>query len=130
MKIRSLAALVMIGVMTVMASVASADAGAQDDTERWRSVISALEPAAFVSLRLKDGRRATGTVLAAGERTFTFMPHTRIPVAAQEVTYEEIATLERARQGMNPGLKVLIAAGAGVGGLLLVVLTLIVAAGD
>jgi hypothetical protein len=93
-------------------------------------VVSGLEPAAFVSLRLRSGERVKGTVLGAGDRTFTFMPHTRIPVPAREVAYDDIATLERARQGMSPGMKVLIGAGAGVGGFLLFLMTAIAVYGD
>jgi hypothetical protein len=114
-------------VALLSASVAGAQATTQDVATRWRTVVSALEPAAYVSLRTKDGRRTKGTVIAAGDRTFTFMPHTRIPVDAREVAYDEIATLERAHQGMSPGLKVLIGAGAGVGGFLLIVVTALAA---
>jgi hypothetical protein len=98
-----------------------------DDTDRWRSVVTALEPAAFVSVRLKDGHRFKGTVLSAGDRTFVFMPRTRIPVPSREIAYADLATLERASQGMSPGMKVLIGAGAGVGGFLLIMLSILAA---
>jgi hypothetical protein len=117
-------------VALLSAGVARAQTTAQDAAARWHAVVSALEPAAFVSLRTKDGRRTKGTVIAAGDRTFTFVPHTRIPVEPREIAYDQIATLERAREGMSPGLKVLIGAGAGVGGFLLIVVMALAAYGD
>lgn len=120
------AVMLMVAILSTASSAAGQPAG-DDLGERWHLVISRLEPAAFVSLRLKDGHRVKGTVLAANDRSFTFMPRTRIPVAARDVRYEEVATLERAREGMSPGAKVLIGAGAGVGGFLLLILTLVAA---
>jgi hypothetical protein len=127
MRARRISALVAMMAMLLAGAPAAAQPGDQALAERWHQVVGGLEPAAFVSLRLKDGTRVKGTVLGAGDRSFTLMPHTRIPVGSREIPYAEVATLERARQGMSPGLKVLIGAGAGVGGFLLVVLTVIAA---
>jgi hypothetical protein len=124
-----LGAAVMVAVMLI-APAASAQPAEQDVAERWHRVVSDLEPAAYVAIRMKNGRKVKGTVVAAGDRSFTFMPHTRIPVPAREVDYTEIATLERSRQGMSPGLKVLIGAGAGVGGFLLLMIAAFAAYGD
>lgn len=122
-------AAVMVAVMLAAPAV-EAQPIDQNLAERWHQVVADLEPAAYVAIRMKNGRKVKGTVLAAGDRTFTFMPRTRIPVPAVEIDYGEIATLERSRQGMSPGLKVLIGAGAGVGGFLLLMIAALGVYGD
>ena len=89
------------------------------EAERWRALVSQLEPAAVVAVRLTDGSRLKGTVLDAGDASFAVKPHTRIPVAARTIRFDAVESVERTRIGMNPGLKVLIGVGAGVGGFLL-----------
>jgi hypothetical protein len=84
------------------------------DAERWRALVEKLEPAAFVSVRLHDGSKLKGTVVAADQDSFALAPHTRIPVPARELRYDEIASLERAKPGMNSGLKVVVGVGAAV----------------
>ena len=96
----------------------SAGQEAGDDTAKWRAVVERLEPAALVSIRLKDGRRMKGTVLSAQEATFTLVPRTRIPVPARDLRYDAIASLERTTVGMSPGKKVLIGVATGAGAVL------------
>ena len=95
---------------------------AAGETARWRALVQALEPAAFVSIRLVDGSKLKGTLVAADDETFLIKPRTRIAVAARELRYDSIVSLERSTPGMSPGAKVLIAAGAGVGGFMLLML--------
>lgn len=113
---------VSVALVVVMLSAPSlvwAQPPAPGDAERWHALVTQLESAAFVSVRLKDGTRMKGTVVGADAATFMLMPHTRIPVAARDLRYEDVASIERVRQGMNPGTKVLLGAGIGVGGFLL-----------
>ena len=101
-------------------------AAQESDVETWRALVSALEPAAMVVVRLTDGTRLSGTVLRAGDVSFTMQTRTRIPVPARAIRYDAVRSMERTRVGMNPGLKVITGIGVGVGGFLLVVLTLLV----
>lgn len=97
-----------------------AQPAASNEAARWREVATRLEPAAFVSIRLKDGARFRGTVLGASDNALSIKPKTRIPVPARDVMFDDLASLERAKQGMNPGQKVLVGTGAIVGGLMVV----------
>src|SRR5689334_22991160 len=85
MRARRISALVAMMAMLLAGASAAAQPGDQALAERWHQVVGGLEPAAFVSLRLKDGTRVKGTVLGAGDRSFTLMPHTRIPVGSREI---------------------------------------------
>jgi hypothetical protein len=93
----------------------SAQQTAPDEAQMWRNVVRNLEVAALVSVRMKDGSRFKGTVLRVGDETFAFKPRTRIPVAAREVRFEDVASIERTRPSMSPGKKVLLGVGIGAG---------------
>ena len=112
--------------LLVFVTLLSGSLSAQSDAETWRALVSALEPAAMVAVRLTDGTRVSGTVLAAGDVSFTMQTRTRIPVPARAIRYDAVRSMERTRVGMNPGLKVITGIGVGVGGFFLVVLTLLV----
>lgn len=101
-----------------------------DEAGKWHAVVERLEPAALVSIRLKDGTQFKGTVLSAQDETFTVKPRTRIPVAGRDVRYDEIASLERTTVGMNPAKKVLIGVAAGAGALVVLAAVVISAAWD
>jgi hypothetical protein len=88
---------------------------APDEAQMWRTLLSNLEAAALVSVRLKDGSRIKGTVLRVGDETFALKPQTRIPVPARELRFEDVASIERTRLSMSPGKKVLMGVGIGVG---------------
>ena len=98
---------------------------APGETERWRAVVQALEPAALVSIRLSDGTKLKGTLVAADDETFLIKPRTRIAVPARALRYDSIVSLERTSVGMSPGGKVLVATGAGVGGFLILLLSIV-----
>jgi hypothetical protein len=110
--------LVSVALVLTMAGTSSpsfAQQTAPDEAQMWRTVLSNLEAAALVSVRLKDGSRVKGTVLRVGDETFAFKPRTRIPVAARELRFEDVASIERTQLSMSPGKKVLLGVGLGVG---------------
>jgi hypothetical protein len=115
-------------IIVLMASILAAPLAAQPprtgrgEVEQWRTLVQQLEPAAFVSVKLADGSTLKGTVLAASADSFTLKPRTRIAVPARDLRYGEVVSLERARQGMNSGTKVLVGVGASVGAFLVIVL--------
>lgn len=97
-----------------------------DETASWKAMVEKLEAGAFVTVRLKDGRRQMGTVIRAGDDTFTFKAHTRIPVAATEIAYRDVSTIERTGRPWSPGKKV--AVSVGIGSAAFVILAAMVAA--
>jgi hypothetical protein len=102
--------------------IASASPGAQqsvNEAQSWRAVAATLEPAATVSVRLKDGKRVVGTVLAHSEDSLVLKPRTRVPVAARAIAFTDIESIERKKPGWSPGAKVLLGAGVSFGVLML-----------
>lgn len=108
----------------------SAGQPAGDEAGKWQAVVERLEPAALVSIRLKDGTQLKGTVLSAQAETFTLKPRTRIPVAGRDVRYDAIASLERTTIGMSPAKKVLIGVATGVGAAVVLVAILVASSWD
>ena len=101
-----------------------------DDAAKWHVVVERMEPAALVSIRLKDGTSLKGTILSAEAESFTLKPRTRIPVAGRDIRYDAIASLERTTVGMSPAKKVLIGVATGVGASVVLVAILVASAWD
>lgn len=110
----------LMGVVMCLA-LSTSSLSAQTNAESWRTLVTSLEPAAMVAVRLTDGTRVSGTVISAGEDSFLMNPRTRIPVPPRAIPYDAVSSVERTRVGMSPGLKVLTGIGVGVGGFLLLV---------
>ena len=121
------AALVLAIVGT--SSLLSAQQTGPGEAQMWRTVVIDLEAAALVSVRMKDGSRMKGTVLRVGDETFALKPRTRIPVAAREVRFDDVASIERTKPSMSPAKKVLLGVGIGVGIYALVAAIIIAAIG-
>ncbi|HEX7797782.1 MAG TPA: hypothetical protein VF456_25650, partial [Vicinamibacterales bacterium] len=68
-------------IATVLSLViATSSLGAQpsvNEAQSWRAMAATLEPAALVSVRLKDGKRVVGTVLTHSEDSLVLKPRTR-----------------------------------------------------
>lgn len=100
------------------------------DAARWQAMVERLEPAAFISVRTRSGRRQKGTVVTHDAAGFSFQPRTRIPVPPVVVRYDDVVSIERSRIGLSPGQKVLIGAGSVVGGTLVVMAILFASFAD
>jgi hypothetical protein len=112
--------------------IATSSLGAQqsvNEAQSWRAVAATLEPVAVVSVRLKDGKRVVGTVLAHSEDSLVLKPRTRVPVAARAIAFTDIESIERKKPGWSPGAKVLLGAGVSFGVLMLGTLIAYVALG-
>ena len=92
------------------------------ETAAWRDMVTRLDPGAFVSIRLRDGHRLKGTLVQVADDHVIFKQRTRIPVPARTLTFDEIDSVEIAKQGMSPGAKVAIGTAIGVGGTVLLAL--------
>ena len=119
-RIHVVACAVMLSTL-VSPLIVTAQSARVQDAERWHEVAARLEPAALVVVRLRDGTRLKGTVVSVGDLSMALLPRTRIPVAVRDIRFEDLVSIERAENGINPGTKVLIGAGAVVGGLLVMV---------
>ena len=99
-------------VVTVVTLLA-APAAAQDRSALWRSLAQSLTPGVRVELDLANGTHVLGTLLATSNDSLVVNPRTRIPVAPWTIDYTEIASLDvkPGRDGMSPGVKVLIGGG-------------------
>jgi hypothetical protein len=115
-------------MLTFLLTITAGPLGAQPrqvESDAWRTLAASLPAGAPVALRLKDGRRFTGTIVEVREEGLLFKPKTRVPVPAGDVAFAEIDSLELPKPGMSPGTKVLVGVGIGVGTFLLVVLALV-----
>ena len=121
LRLRAIVAAFIVLTMSVP-SYAQAPRSAPPDGQRYREVAQALEPAAYVSVRLSNGKHLTGTVLDVRDESFTLQRHSRIPEPSREIRFDDVVSLERARRGMNSGAKVLIGVGASVAVFLVVML--------
>src|SRR6185436_18774871 len=109
--IRSIPATLLIIALTT----SSLGAQQADEARSWRALAAALEPAAMVSIRLKDGTRIVGTVLDHSDDSLVLKPRTRVPVAARAIAFTDIESIERKKIGWTPGAKVLLGVGVGFG---------------
>ena len=103
--------------------------GTSRDADAWRALTSALAPGAFVSVRTKDGVRIRGTLVQQVDDGILVKPKTRVPSPMRSIAFDEIEELERAKQGMSPGAKVMLGTGIGVAAFLLVAVLIVAAAG-
>jgi hypothetical protein len=118
----------MLAMRTVTAAVVAAllamsqPAFAQqpvDETQAWQRFVASLEPGATIEVRLKGGEKLRGTVLPGSSETLLLKPYTRVPVPARSVDFSDVAKIDRWREGMKPGYKVLLGVGVGAGAVLL-----------
>ena len=93
-------------VITLLALVSATTHAQQPggETPAWAAVVDALQPGAFVEIRLKDGRTLRGTVLERGVDTVLVKPRTRVPVPKVEVAFRDIDSVRK--PGMSTGKKV------------------------
>lgn len=82
------------------------------ETAAWQSMAATLQPGTFVEVRLKDGARFKGTLMQRSGDRVVVKPRTRVPVPAREIPFADLESIEVAKQGMSPGMKVLIGVGA------------------
>lgn len=123
MRLHRLVAPTLSAILTLLPLVAAAQekpARVTPTPEQWRRTVERLEPAAFISIRVQGGKPQKGTVVSVGEDRFIFQPRTRIHVSPIEVRYADVVALERTKQGMSPGAKVLAGTGGVVGGLFVI----------
>ena len=124
---RSISAVLLIVALTTASLAAQQPT---DEARSWRTLAATLEPAAMVSIRLKDGKHIVGTILEHSDDSLVVKPRTRVPVAARAIAFSDIESIERKKVGMTPGAKVLLGVGVGFGALMFGVLLAFAAYAD
>jgi hypothetical protein len=127
MMMRSISAILLTVALTTSSLAAQQPA---DEARSWRTLAATLEPAAMVSIRLKDGKHIVGTILDRSDDSLVLKPRTRVPVAARAIAFTDIESIERKKTAMSPGAKVLLGVGVGIGALMFGVLLAFAAYGD
>jgi hypothetical protein len=124
---RSISAVLLIVALTTSSLAAQQPT---DETRSWRALTATLEPAAMVSIRLKDGKHIVGTILEHSDDSLVLKPRTRVPVAARAIAFTDIESIERKKPAMSPGAKVLLGVGIGIGAVMFGVLLAFAAYAD
>ena len=102
----------------------------QEPPEVWQAYAQKLEAGAFVQVHLKDGKKVKGSFIPGSPDTFRLLPKTRIAVPIRDFQFDDIASIERRKEGFwSPGLKVLTGAAIGIGAAVITIVA-IYAAGD
>lgn len=99
----------------------------RESADVWRTFAEKLETGAFVSVRLQNGAKVKGHLIQVAGDTLRVKPKTRIPVPIRDVPFSDIESIQRQREGLSPGVKVLMGVGIGaaaiLGGLLIFLAT-------
>jgi hypothetical protein len=89
----------------------------------WRAFAEKLEAGALVTVRLQNGAKVKGHLIQVAGDMLRVKPKTRIPVPIRDLPFADIESIQRQREGLSPGVKVLIGVGIGaaaiLGGLLI-----------
>ena len=84
----------------------------------WRAFAEKLEAGAFVSVRLQSGAKVKGHLIQVAGDTLRVKPKTRIPVPIRDLPFADIESIQRQKEGLSPGVKVLMGIGIGAGAIL------------
>ena len=122
MSMRSVVAFVLLFAL------AAPVARAEDQPDLWRSFAESLPTGAFVLVRLSNGSTVKGHLIQVTPDALTVLPKTRLPVPTRALPFADVESIERQKEGMSPGAKVLATAGA-VGGILFGIAFAMLAAG-
>src|SRR5580765_58262 len=97
------------------------------DADLWRSFAEKLRPGALVIVHVSDGSTVKGQLVQVTPDTITVLPKKRLAVPVRALPFAAIQSIEKGREGMSPGAKVLI--GGGSAGAFLVILAALFAGG-
>jgi len=84
----------------------------------WRAFAEKLEAGALVSVRLQSGAKVKGHLIQVAGDTLRVKPKTRIPVPIRDLPFADIESIQRQKEGLSPGVKVLMGIGIGAGAIL------------
>ncbi len=117
-----------IALLVILTTLASSSASAQATLQPdvWRVFAQQIDVGSRLEIRLDDGQRVVATLIQAGADSLVVQPRTRVPVPAQRIPYDRIASIERDKsRGIGAGKAVAIGVASGVGAFLGTLLILI-----
>ena len=96
---------------------------AQDEAGAWRTVAEAIPVGSKVKVQTYEGKRVSGVLMRADSTEVLVKRNTRHPEPAVAVPYQDMARLEREKDGgFNVGKAVAIGLAAGGGAMLTLIL--------
>jgi hypothetical protein len=99
----------------IVALVVPCSAIAQTPDDVWRSFAEKLELGTELQVRLQHGKSFRATLVAVEDTGLLLQPKTRVVVPIRSVPYDEIASLERAKDGgVSVGKATAIGFGTGI----------------
>ena len=102
--------------LLMVALLVPAHAAAQVPPDVWRTFAEQTEVGTELNVRLRDGQRFRAILVGVQDEALLLQPKTRETVPVQAVPYEEIASLERRREGgIGAGKAAAIGVASGVG---------------
>ena len=114
-------------LVLLMAAPSAMATQRRESPDVWRAFAEKLEAGAFVSVRLQNGAKVKGHLIQVAGDTLRIKPKTRIPVPIRDLPFAEIESIQRQRESLSPGVKVLMGVGIGaaaiLGGLLIFLAT-------
>jgi len=114
-------------LVLLMAAPSAMATQRRESPDVWRAFAEKLEAGAFVSVRLQNGAKVKGHLIQVAGDTLRVKPKTRIPVPIRDLPFAEIESIQRQRESLSPGVKVLMGVGIGaaaiLGGLLIFLAT-------
>ena len=120
MHLQRIMSAILIGVLATGSTLAGQ--GADQESTAWQRFVMRLPPGASVEVRMKDGHRVRGIVVEATADSFIIKPATRVPVPTVPLAFSDIDSVKLWKEGMPPGVKVLLGVGVGVGAVFLAAL--------
>ena len=106
----------LLALSLVVSLVLPSVAAAQIPDDVWRSFAEKLDVGTELNVRLRDGKRFRAVLVGTRADALLLQPKTRVTVPVQAVSYDEIAQLERRREGgVGAAKAVAIGAASGVG---------------
>jgi hypothetical protein len=110
MRIKSIVVHVLVLLMAAPSVMAQQR---RDSPDVWRAFAERLEVGSYVTVRLQHGPKLKGHIIQVAGDTLRIQPKTRLPVPLREVPFAEIESIERQRETLSPGAKVLVGLGVG-----------------
>jgi hypothetical protein len=107
---------VLIGVLAAPSAFARKQT---EPPEVWRAYADRLEAGAFIRVKLKDRTQVQGHFIMVDANALRLKPKTRIPVAIRDLSFADIESIDRQREGWSPGAKVLTGVAVGLGTLVI-----------
>jgi small nuclear ribonucleoprotein (snRNP)-like protein len=103
-------------------TLGAGSAWAQESAD-WRKVADAIELGSKVRVQTTDGRRLTGTLMRVDSKEMLVKRNTRRPEPAITVAFDDVAKLERHKDGgFNVAKAIAIGVASGAGAMLTLIL--------